>query len=130
MIPLSLEEVAALCPGRLDAAPWADEVTGVQIDSRRIEEGDLFVAVGGGRRLRSTHAFARGAAATLVPDDAFAALAALGGAVRDRSSARGRRHHRLDGQDLDEGHPGRALPPARAHGRRRGGLQQRARRSR
>ena len=48
MIPFSLEEVAALCPGRLDAAPWADEVTGVQIDSRRIEEGDLFIAVGGG----------------------------------------------------------------------------------
>ena len=48
MIPLSLEEIAALCPGRLDAAPWAEEVTGVQVDSRRIEEGDLFVAVGGG----------------------------------------------------------------------------------
>src|SRR5207244_7664193 len=31
---------------------------------------------------------ARGAAATLVPDDAFAAMAALGAAVRDRSSAR------------------------------------------
>src|SRR5207244_7782936 len=31
---------------------------------------------------------ARGAAATLVPDDAFAAMAALGAAVRDRSDAR------------------------------------------
>ena len=39
----------------------------------------------------------------------------------------GRRHHRLDGQDLDEGHPGCALPPARAHGRRRGRAQQRDR---
>ena len=34
------------------------------------------------------HAFARGAAATLVPDDAFAALAALAGRVRGRSDAR------------------------------------------
>jgi UDP-N-acetylmuramoyl-tripeptide--D-alanyl-D-alanine ligase len=62
-------------------------VTGVEIDSRRVEEGDLFVAVGGGADFR-THAFARGAAAVLVPDDAFAALGALGGAVRARSSAR------------------------------------------
>jgi UDP-N-acetylmuramoyl-tripeptide--D-alanyl-D-alanine ligase len=87
VIPFSLAEVAALCPGRLDAAPWADEVTGVQIDSRRIEEGDLFVAVGGGEDF-FRHAFARGAAATLLPDDAFKELAALGSAVRARSSAR------------------------------------------
>ncbi|MEP7224895.1 MAG: Mur ligase family protein, partial [Actinomycetota bacterium] len=33
-------------------------------------------------------ALERGAAAALVPEDAFAALAALGGAVRERSSAR------------------------------------------
>src|SRR5215210_6266577 len=71
----------------LDAAPWANEVTDVQIDSRRVEEGDLFVAVGGGEDF-IPHAFARGAGATLVPDDAFAALAALGSAVRVRSSAR------------------------------------------
>jgi UDP-N-acetylmuramoyl-tripeptide--D-alanyl-D-alanine ligase len=87
VIPLSLEEIAALCPGRLDAAPWAEEVTGVQVDSRRIEEGDLFVAVGGGEDF-TRHAFARGAAATLVPEDAFTGLAAIGSAVRDRSEAR------------------------------------------
>jgi UDP-N-acetylmuramoyl-tripeptide--D-alanyl-D-alanine ligase len=87
VIPLTLEEVAGLCPGTLDAAPWADEVTGVQIDSRRIEEGDLFFAVGGGADF-CRHAFARGAAATLVPEDAFSGLAALGTAVRTRSSAR------------------------------------------
>ena len=52
MIALQLDEVAELCSGRLDRAPWADEVTGVQIDSRRIEEGDLFVAVGERRGLR------------------------------------------------------------------------------
>ncbi len=87
MIPLPLEILAGLCPGALVAAPWADEVTGVQIDSRRIEEGDLFFAVGGGADF-CRHAFARGAAATLVPEDAFSGLAALGGAVRARSSAR------------------------------------------
>ncbi len=87
MIPLSLEEIAGLCPGTLDAAPWADDVTGVQIDSRRIEEGDLFFAVGGGADF-CRHAFARGAAATLVPEDAFSGLAALGAEVRGRGSAR------------------------------------------
>jgi UDP-N-acetylmuramoyl-tripeptide--D-alanyl-D-alanine ligase len=87
MIPLSLEEVGELALGRLDAAPWATEVTGLQTDSRRVEEGDLFVAVGGGADFVK-HAFARGAAATLVPADAFAALAALAGRVRERSDAR------------------------------------------
>jgi UDP-N-acetylmuramoyl-tripeptide--D-alanyl-D-alanine ligase len=87
VIPLRLTEVAELCRGRLDAEPWAEEVTGVKIDSRRIAEGDLFVAVGQGADF-CRHAFARGAAATLVPEDAFAALATLGRTVRDRSSAR------------------------------------------
>ena len=87
MIALALDEVRALCPGELEAAPWADVVTGVQIDSRRVEEGDLFVAVGSGADFRK-HAFARGAVATLVPNDAFAALATLGRTVRDRSRAR------------------------------------------
>jgi UDP-N-acetylmuramoyl-tripeptide--D-alanyl-D-alanine ligase len=87
VIPLTLDEVAALCPGRLDRAPWADDVTGVQIDSRRVEEGDLFVEVGGGGDF-ARHAFARGAAAVLAPDDAFASLGALGREIRNRSSAR------------------------------------------
>jgi UDP-N-acetylmuramoyl-tripeptide--D-alanyl-D-alanine ligase len=43
--------------------------------------------VGDGADFRK-HAFARGAAATLVPDEAYAALGAIGRAVRDRSSAR------------------------------------------
>ncbi|HYX75840.1 MAG TPA: UDP-N-acetylmuramoyl-tripeptide--D-alanyl-D-alanine ligase, partial [Gaiellaceae bacterium] len=87
MIPLTLDEVAALAPGELRAEPWAETVTGVKIDSRRIEEGDLFVAIGAGADFRK-HAVARGAAATLVPDAAFEALAALGKAVRERSQAR------------------------------------------
>ena len=85
MIPLALDELEGL--GRLTRAGWSSEVTGIHIDSRRVEEGDLFVAVGAGADFRD-HAFARGAAAVLVPDDAHSALAAIGRAVRDRSSAR------------------------------------------
>jgi UDP-N-acetylmuramoyl-tripeptide--D-alanyl-D-alanine ligase len=70
--------------GRLDGGD--DAFTGVQIDSRRVGPGDLFVAVGGGVD-HLDDARARGAA-TLAPDDAFAALAALGRAVRARTSAR------------------------------------------
>ncbi len=85
MIPL---ELAVIEPwGRLVARPWADDVTGVQIDSRRIREGDLFVAVGGGSDFVD-HALARGAAAALVPVDANAALAGIATAVRQRSKAR------------------------------------------
>jgi UDP-N-acetylmuramoyl-tripeptide--D-alanyl-D-alanine ligase len=87
VIPLSLAEVAGLAPGQLVAAPGAEEVTGLQTDSRRIQPGDLFVAVGGGVGFVED-ALAHGAAATLVPDDAHAALAALAGRVRERSTAR------------------------------------------
>jgi UDP-N-acetylmuramoyl-tripeptide--D-alanyl-D-alanine ligase len=59
----------------------------VQIDSRRVGPGDLFVAVRGGVAYLDD-ARAHGAVATLVPDDDFAALAAIGGAVRDRIRAR------------------------------------------
>ena len=87
MIRLELGEIARLAPGRLDAAGDVAAVDGVSIDSRTVEPGDLFVAVGRGAEFVD-EARARGAAATLVPDDAFAAFAALGRAVRDRSSAR------------------------------------------
>jgi UDP-N-acetylmuramoyl-tripeptide--D-alanyl-D-alanine ligase len=86
VIPLSLEDVRRLAPGELRSTD-AERVTGVQIDSRRIEPGDLFVGVGRGREYVG-EAFVAGAAAALVPDDAFAALAALGGEVRRRSSAK------------------------------------------
>jgi len=84
VIPLAL---ADLPPGRLDTAPGAEGITGVKIDSRLVEAGDLFVAIGRGIEFVED-ARARGAAATLVPDDAFAAMAALGAAVRERSDAR------------------------------------------
>ncbi len=85
MIPLTLDEVRALAPGRLEGA--ADAITGVATDSRRVEPGDLFVAVAGGEAFLGD-ARAHGAAATLVPHDAHAALAAIAGAVRARSEAR------------------------------------------
>ncbi|HEY3577922.1 MAG TPA: UDP-N-acetylmuramoyl-tripeptide--D-alanyl-D-alanine ligase [Gaiellaceae bacterium] len=75
----------ALSLGRLEGD--ADAVTGVDVDSRRIRSGDLFVAVSVGEAFLDD-ARSRGAAATLVPDDAHAALAALGSAVRARSDAR------------------------------------------
>ena len=83
MIGLPVTELAAL--GALETE--ADEVTGVQVDSRRIEPGDLFVAIGAGTAFLDD-ARSRGAAATLVPTDAHAALARIGGLVRDRSTAR------------------------------------------
>jgi UDP-N-acetylmuramoyl-tripeptide--D-alanyl-D-alanine ligase len=88
VIPLALAEVAELCPGRLVTAAGAERVVGVQVDSRRIAGGDLFVAVNAAGVEFVDDALERGAAAALVPDDGFAALAALAGAVRDRSSAR------------------------------------------
>jgi UDP-N-acetylmuramoyl-tripeptide--D-alanyl-D-alanine ligase len=84
VIPLALSEVRELVQGEL--AGDGEAITGVTIDSRRVEPGDLFVAVGAGAEYVED-ALANGAAATLVPDDAFAALAALAGAVRQRSSA-------------------------------------------
>src|SRR5207248_9243264 len=87
VIQLALDEVAALCAGSLEPAPGATRITGVKIDSRLVEPGDLFVAVGGGTEFLAD-ARGHGAAATLVPVDAFAALAALGAAVRERSHAK------------------------------------------
>jgi UDP-N-acetylmuramoyl-tripeptide--D-alanyl-D-alanine ligase len=71
--------------GEVDAR--ADTFTGVQVDSRRIASGDLFVAVGRGSEFVDD-ALGHGAAATLVPHDAFAALARVARAVRELSSAR------------------------------------------
>jgi UDP-N-acetylmuramoyl-tripeptide--D-alanyl-D-alanine ligase len=77
--------VRALSLGRLVGD--TDEVTGVQVDSRRVRPGDLFVAVAGGEAFLED-ARAHGAVATLVPDDAHTALASLASAVRARSDAR------------------------------------------
>jgi UDP-N-acetylmuramoyl-tripeptide--D-alanyl-D-alanine ligase len=87
LIPLSLSQIGELGLGALEARPGAREVSGVQIDSRRVAERDLFVAVGRGAEYLED-ARSRGAAATLVPDEPFAALAALARLVRDLSTAR------------------------------------------
>ncbi len=62
-------------------------MTGVTIDSRRVDPGDLFVAVGRGVEF-ADEALGAGAAAALLPDDAFAALGAIAREVRSRSSAK------------------------------------------
>ena len=87
MIALGLDAVASVVEGELERAPDAEEITGVQVDSRRVAPGDLFVAVGRGIQFLDD-ARVRGAAATLVPREPFSALAALGAAVRNRSSAK------------------------------------------
>jgi UDP-N-acetylmuramoyl-tripeptide--D-alanyl-D-alanine ligase len=86
LIPLAIEDVRRLAPGELRTTE-AGEVTGVTIDSRRVEPGDLFVAVGRGVDYVDD-ALSAGAAAAVVPDEAFAALAALAREVRGGSSAR------------------------------------------
>ena len=83
MIPLRIDELPQV--GHLDAR--ADVISGVQVDSRRVRPGDLFVAVGRGVDFLDG-ALAQGAAATLVPEHPFEAFAALGSVVRDRSNAR------------------------------------------
>jgi UDP-N-acetylmuramoyl-tripeptide--D-alanyl-D-alanine ligase len=85
MIPLTLEEIGRVATGEL--RPGSGEpVTGVTIDSRRVEPGDLFVAVGRGVEF-ADEALEAGAAAALVPEDAFAALAGIAREVRSRSAA-------------------------------------------
>ncbi len=83
MIPLE----SVLLGGLGEVDERANSFTGVQVDSRRVVPGDLFVAVGRGSEYLAD-AVARGAAVTLVPADAFAALARIGRTVRERTSAR------------------------------------------
>ncbi len=83
MIPLSVEEIRAIAPGELDGS---GELTGLEIDSRRVGPGDLFVAIRGGREFVGA-ARERGAA-TLLPENEFGAMAAIGQALRKRSAAR------------------------------------------
>ncbi len=83
MIPLAVDELRALDLGALDGS---GTVTGLTIDSRLVEPGDLFVAVRGGRGFVAA-ARERGAV-TLVPHDEHAALAAIGRLLRAGSRAR------------------------------------------
>ncbi len=81
MIPLPLRELEGLGDLQGDG-----DATGLTIDSRTAGPSDLFVAIRGGRAFVG-QARAAGAA-TLVPDDEHAAMAAIGRALRSRSRAR------------------------------------------
>jgi len=83
VIPLETRLLSGL--GEIEAR--ADVFTGVQVDSRRVSPGDLFIAIGRGSEF-VVDAAAAGAAVTLVPHDAFGALAQIGHAVRERSNAK------------------------------------------
>ena len=85
VIPLAWDEIEALALGELDGAPVDGVVRRVHDDSREARPGDLFVALNTGVRFVDD-ARARGAA-TLLPRDQEAALAALASAVRGRSDA-------------------------------------------
>jgi UDP-N-acetylmuramoyl-tripeptide--D-alanyl-D-alanine ligase len=87
VIPLALDEIERLAPGELRRVGDAHEVTGVTIDSRRVAPGDLFVAIGRGTEY-ADEALEAGAVAALLPEDAFAALAAIAREVRCRSAAK------------------------------------------
>jgi UDP-N-acetylmuramoyl-tripeptide--D-alanyl-D-alanine ligase len=83
VIALGWEEIAVLGLGRLDGD--GDAITAVKADSREVGPGDLFVALNTGVQYVD-EARSRGAA-TLVPAEQEAALAALASLVRSRSSA-------------------------------------------
>jgi UDP-N-acetylmuramoyl-tripeptide--D-alanyl-D-alanine ligase len=86
MIPLSIDEIAALAPGELRRGSGT-QVSGVTIDSRKVEAGDLFVAVGRGVEF-ADEAVQAGAVAALIPEDAFRGLGAIAREVRSRSGAK------------------------------------------
>jgi UDP-N-acetylmuramoyl-tripeptide--D-alanyl-D-alanine ligase len=82
VIPLEFDELAQLSLGELAGS---GTITGVKADSRDVGPGDLFVALNTGVAFVED-ARARGAA-TLLPSDQEAALAALASLVRGKSDA-------------------------------------------
>jgi UDP-N-acetylmuramoyl-tripeptide--D-alanyl-D-alanine ligase len=85
VIALAWSEIEALRLGELRGRPGDGVVRRVHDDSRGARPGDLFVALNTGTRFVED-ALQHGAA-TLVPRDQEAALAALARVIRDRSSA-------------------------------------------
>ena len=88
MIPVEWDEIETLDLGALEPGANAagGQITGIKADSRVVGPGDLFVALNTGVE-HVAGAAARGAA-TLVPSDQEAALAALASLVRSKSDAR------------------------------------------
>lgn len=85
MIPLDWAELELLDLGQLRGEPPDGVLTRIHDDSRFARPGDLFIALNSGVGFVED-ALARGAA-TLVPNDQSAALAALATTVRRRSRA-------------------------------------------
>jgi len=85
VIPVGWQEIEALALGRLEGGDSNTPVRGIKADSREVGSGDLFVALNTGVE-HVDDARTRGAA-TLVPDDQEAALAALASLVRSKSRA-------------------------------------------
>jgi UDP-N-acetylmuramoyl-tripeptide--D-alanyl-D-alanine ligase len=91
VIPIPWSEIEALRLGRLERpehappGPTGDSVSAIRADSRLVGPGELFVALNTGVAYVAD-ARSRGAA-TLVPDDQHAALAALAALVRAKSDA-------------------------------------------
>ncbi len=86
MIPISVQALETLGLGELVPGSSSDQITGLQIDSRLVRPGDLFVAIRGGLAFVDD-ARDRGAT-TLVPNDEFAAMAIVGEVLRASSNAR------------------------------------------
>ena len=86
MIPVALREIEGLRLGRLEGGDPDGSIVGIKADSREVRPGELFVALNAGVRYVD-EARARNAA-TLVPDDQDAALAALATLIRSKSGAR------------------------------------------
>jgi len=86
VIVLRWNEIVELDLGRLDGGVPDDAVMGIKADSREVGPGDLFIALNTG--VRYVAQAREGGAATLVPDDQDAALAALAALVRSKSDAR------------------------------------------
>jgi UDP-N-acetylmuramoyl-tripeptide--D-alanyl-D-alanine ligase len=86
VIPLRWDELLGLDLGHLDGGRPGVTITAIRADSREVAPGELFVALNAGVDFVAD-ARSRGAA-TLVPNDQVAALAALGALVRSKSGAR------------------------------------------
>jgi UDP-N-acetylmuramoyl-tripeptide--D-alanyl-D-alanine ligase len=86
VIAVAWHEIEMLGLGPLEGGDSRPLITGIKADSRTVGPGDLFIALNTGVEFVG-EARARGAA-TLVPDDQEAALAALASLVRSKSRAR------------------------------------------
>lgn len=107
MLPLRLAEIASACGGRAEGDVSAAAVSGISIDTRTLQPGDLFVGLKGGHGdgdRFAAEALAAGAAAVIVGEaaatelpsaaprvvvaDGLAALQRLATAVRKRSGVK------------------------------------------